>query len=65
MQRKKKPTSVRMVTNMQTKHSYKKGCVMFVVHISNDRGKEVEDANVLSRYPILQQFQDVFPEDIT
>jgi len=42
-----------------------KGCVLFVVHISSDEGKEVEDADVLSRYPILQQFQDVFPEDIS
>ena len=28
--------------------------VLFVVHISSDKGKDVEDAEVLSRYPILQ-----------
>jgi len=39
--------------------------VLFVVHISNDKGKEVEDEDVLRRYPLLQQFQDVFPVDIS
>jgi len=34
---------------------------MFVVHISSDTGKEIEDAYVLSRYLLLQQFWDVFP----
>jgi len=38
---------------------------MFAVHISSDKGKEVEDANVLIKYRVLQQFQDVFLEDIT
>ena len=54
-----------MVTIMQAKHSCKKGCVMFVLHISSVKGKEVEDADVLNRYPMLQKFQDVFLEDIT
>jgi len=35
------------------------------VYISSDTGKEFEDADVLSRYPVLQQFQDVFLEDIS
>ena len=43
-----------MVTSMQAKRSCRKGCVMFAVHISSDKGKEVEDANVLRRYPILE-----------
>ena len=55
LQGKKKATSVRMVTTMQEKHSHRKGCVLFVVHIYSDKDKEVEDADVLSRYPILQQ----------
>jgi len=50
---------------MQEKHSCKKGCVLFFGHISSDKGKEVENADVLSRYPVLQQFQDVFPVDIS
>ena len=57
---KKKATSVRMVTTMQTKCSHRKGCVLFTMHISSDKGKDVEDAEVLSSYLILQQFQDVF-----
>ena len=64
LQAKKKTTSVRMVTAMHTNRSHRKGCVLLVVHISSDKGKEVEDADVLRRYTILKQFQDVFPEDI-
>ena len=56
---------MRMATAMQAKHSRRKGCVMFAVHISSDKGKEVEDLDVLSRQLVLQQFQDVFLEDIT
>ena len=53
-----------MVTVMQTKHGCRKGCVLFSVHISSDKSKEVKDENVLSRYRFLQQFQDVFPAKI-
>jgi len=55
-QGKKKPTSVRMVTTMQAKRSYRKGCVMFAIHISSDKGKDVDDAEIFKRFPILQQF---------
>ena len=54
-----------MVTAMQAKHSRGKGCVLFVVHISSDKGKDVEDENLLKRYPILHQFQEVFVLDIS
>ena len=53
-----------MVTAMQAKCSRRKGCMLFAMHISSDKGKEVEDAYVLRRYPFLQQFQDVFPTEI-
>jgi len=43
-----------MVTTMQAKGSHKRGCVLFIVHISSDKGKEVDDADVLSRYLVLQ-----------
>lgn len=36
--------------------------MLFVVHISSDKGKDVEDVEVSKRYPILQHFQDVFPK---
>ncbi len=49
----KKSTLVRMVTVMQAKHSRRKGCKLFAVHIYSDKGKEVEDIDVLSRYPVL------------
>ena len=61
LQGKKKPTSVRMVTTMQAKHSCWKGCLMFVVNIYIDKGKEVEDVDVLKIYQVLQKFEDVFP----
>lgn len=41
---------------MQAKHIRRKECVLFVVHISSEKGKEVEDVDVLSRHPVLQQF---------
>eukprot|EP00253_Pinus_taeda_P020658 PITA_20658 len=65
LQGKKKSTSVSMVISMQEKRSHKKGCKLFVDHISSDKGKEVEDVDVLNKYPVFQQFQDVFPEEIT
>lgn len=53
---------MRIVTSMQAKHHSRKGCVLFAVHVSSDKGKDVE---VLKRYPILQQFQDIFPAEIS
>jgi len=50
---KKKVTSTKIVTAMKEKRSHRKGCVSFTVHISSDRGKEDEDAEVLRRYSIL------------
>lgn len=35
------------------------------MQISSEKGKDVEDADVLNRYLVLQQFQDVFPIDIS
>jgi len=65
LQDKKKSILVGMVTTMQSKHSHMKGCVLFTVQISSEKVKEVEDGDVLSRYLVLQHFQDVFPEDIS
>ena len=35
------------------------------MHISSDKGKDVEDAKIFKRYPIVKQFQDVFPAEIS
>jgi len=43
----KKPTSVRIVIAMQTKSSCRKGCVLFAAHISSDKGKDVNDVEIL------------------
>ena len=50
---KKKPILVGMVTTIQAKHNYRKGCLLFAMHISSEKGKEVEDAIFLSEYPVL------------
>ena len=63
MEGKKKATSVRMVTVMHEKRNRRKVCMLFVVHISSDKGKDVEDAEVMKTYSILQQFQNVFLVD--
>ena len=60
----KEPTSVRIVTAMQAEHNCRKGCVMFAVHISSDKGKYFEDVEIFKRYPILQQFEDIFSIEI-
>jgi len=44
LQQKKKPTSIRMIIAMHAKRSCRKGCVMILVYISSDKGKDVEDA---------------------
>jgi len=45
--------SMRMVITMQAKCNSKKRCVLFVVHISSGKGKDVEDIDVLKRYLVL------------
>jgi len=39
--------------------------MLFAVHTSSDKDKDIEDAKVLSRYSILQKFQDVFLAEIS
>jgi len=38
-----------MVTTIHEKESHREGCFLFVVHISSEEGKDVEDTKVLSR----------------
>ena len=35
------------------------------MHLSSDKGKDVEDAEALNRYLVLVQFQDVFIAEIS
>ena len=64
MQGKKKETSVRMLKDMQEKCNCRKRCMLFVVPISSDKGKEDNDVEVLNKYLILKKFQDVFPAKV-
>ena len=63
-QGKKKATLVKMVKVMEVKYGCRKWCALFVAHIFSDRIKDVEDAEVMKRYLILQQFHDAFLEEI-
>lgn len=47
LQGNKKPTIVRTVTTMHHKRSCRKGYVMFAFHISSEKGKDVEDVEIL------------------
>jgi len=49
----KKATFFRMVTTMREKHSHRKGCVLFAMHISSDKGKHIKDVKVLKKYLVL------------
>lgn len=53
LQGKNKPTSLRMVIAMQATHNCKKGCVLFAVHISSDKGKEDDVDEELNKYLVL------------
>eukprot|EP00253_Pinus_taeda_P009466 PITA_09466 len=64
VQGKKKTTYLRMARTIQAKHSSRKAPKLFVAHISSDKGKEVDDEDVLRRYLVLQQFKYVFRSDI-
>ena len=37
------PTLVRIVTSMQENHNYRKGCVLFAMHVSINKGEDVDD----------------------
>jgi len=54
LQSKKNHTSLRMVTTRQEKHNRKKRCVLFTVHTSSEKGKDIEDVEVLRRYWVFQ-----------
>lgn len=43
-----------MITTMQEKINCRKVFVLFIVYASSDKGKDVEDEEMLKRYPILQ-----------
>jgi hypothetical protein len=44
------------------KRNARKGCEIYVVHIYESKDEMVK--NLLTNDPILQEFQDVFPEEI-
>jgi len=60
LQGEKKPTSMRMVTTMQAKHNYRKGCVLFIVHVPSDKGKDVKDIETLRGIWFYNSFKMYF-----
>jgi len=61
---KKNPISMRLITIMQAKWSNRKLCILFVVQVSknkeNDTEIKDEEAKLLQKYPVLQQYVDGF-----
>ena len=56
----KRPIVLRHISAMQLKKAKRKGCQLFVAHI-----KDLEDPiPSIEDYPILQEFRDVFPEEL-
>lgn len=37
------------MTTMEAKCSHREGCMLFTVHISSDKGKEVKDQDIFSK----------------
>jgi hypothetical protein len=53
--------SIRQISALQLKRSFRKGCQLYAVHVlesTENKESKFED------YPILQEFKDVFPEEI-
>ena len=55
---------VRQISALQMKKAIRKGCKVFVVHILNNEHMDKEDKLKFDDIPILQDFSDVFPEEI-
>ena len=56
-----KVISVRQVSAMQLKKFYRKGCQLHAAHILEPTGDETPS---LEDYQVLQEFKDVFLDDI-
>ena len=56
--------SVRQFFTLQMKKFVRKGCKVFVVHVMNDKCMNKEDKLKFDDIPILQEFSDVFLEEI-
>ena len=56
--------SVRQISALQMKKDARKGCKVFAIHIINNEQIGTEDKPGFDDIPILQDFLDVFPEEI-
>ena len=56
-----KVISVRPVSAMQLKKFCRKGCQLYVSHIEEAEGNETPR---LEDHPVLQDFKDVFPDEV-
>ena len=57
-------TFVRHISTLQVKKATRKGCKVFAVHIIKNEHMDKEDKLKFDDIPILQDFSDVFPEEI-
>jgi hypothetical protein len=56
-----KPISIRQVSTLQLKKYSRKGYQMYVVHVLETTKNK---CSTIKDYPILQEFRDVFPDEI-
>ena len=56
-----KKVSVRQVSSLQANTCVRNGCKLFVVNI---RGTKFDREQCIEEFPVLEQFKDVFPEEI-
>ena len=55
------PIKLRQISTMQLKKAKRKGCQLYVAHV-----KDLDDTSLsLEDYPILQEFKDVFPDELS
>ena len=56
--------SVRKISALQMKNDVRKGCTIFIIHIINNEQIDKRDKLNFNYTPILQNFSDVFLEEI-
>ena len=59
-----KKTVIRQISALQLKRAVRKGCKAYAVTITDDASKSEKDKLKIEDIPVLNEFTDVFPEEI-
>ena len=57
-------TIVRQISTLQLKKAVRKGCKSYAVTITDEEGKTKKDKLKIENIPLLNEYTDVFPEEI-